>query len=158
MLTPGSMMARWLSCFFTIALLAGCAADKAKQDKASLENTYWKLVRVGDGPVGSGPGQREPHLILRRQDHRVSGFTGCNQMAGGYSLDGQTLSFTQMISTKMACLGGGMDTEAQFTAALQQVHGRRQADALRCLGAVGDRTGIARTRAEHSISDKRSCG
>ena len=123
MLTPGSMMARWLSCFFTIALLAGCAADKAKQDKASLENTYWKLVRVGDGPVGSGPGQREPHLILRRQDHRVSGFTGCNQMAGGYSLDGQTLSFTQMISTKMACLGGGMDTEAQFTAALQQVHG-----------------------------------
>lgn len=123
MLTPGSMMTRWLSCFFTVALLAGCAADEAKQDKASLENTYWKLVRVGDGPVGSGPGQREPHLILRRQDHRVSGFTGCNQMAGGYSLDGQTLSFTQMISTKMACLGGGMDTEAKFTAALQQVHG-----------------------------------
>jgi heat shock protein HslJ len=83
--------------------------------------TDWKLIRMADSPVGSGPGQREPHLILRRQDHRVSGFTGCNQMAGAYTLDGQALVFSQMISTKMACLGGGMETEAAFTAALQQV-------------------------------------
>ena len=118
-------MVRWLPSLFAVALLVGCAADQTPvegmQQKAALENTDWKLTRLGDSPVTTGPGQREPHLVLRGQDRRVSGFTGCNQMAGSYTLDGRALSFGQMISTKMACLGGGMETETAFTAALQQV-------------------------------------
>lgn len=111
---------------FAAAFLTACTAipfidDGTTEQPTRLENTYWKLTRVEDRPVNTGPGQREPHLILRGQDRRVSGFTGCNQMAGGYTLDGQAVTFTQMISTKMACLGGGMETEAEFTAALQQV-------------------------------------
>lgn len=113
----------WLPIVFVLAVSTGCGVDRSTGDGPALENTYWKLVRLADGPVGSGPGQRAPHLVLRSQDHRVTGFTGCNQMAGAYTLDGQALRFGQMISTKMACLGGGMEMEGAFTAALQQVRG-----------------------------------
>lgn len=115
------MTMRWLPVLFTLVMLTGCSSERATGDRLTLENTHWILV--ADSPVGSGPGQREPYLILRRQDHRVSGFTGCNQMAGAYTLDGQALTFSQMISTKMACLGGGMETEAAFIAALRRVRG-----------------------------------
>lgn len=91
-------------------------------DQVTLENTYWELVRVGDTSINTGAGQREPHLVFQSKERRVSGFTGCNQMAGGYTRDGQDLSFSQLITTKMACLGGGMATETALTAALQRVH------------------------------------
>lgn len=115
------MTMRWRPVLFTLTVLTGCGSDGATGNRPVLENTHWVLV--ADSPIGSVPGQREPYLILRRQDHRVTGFTGCNQMAGAYTLDGQALAFSQMISTKMACLGGGMATEAAFTAALQRVRG-----------------------------------
>lgn len=114
------MTMRWLPVLCILAALTGCSTAPAADDRPALENTHWTLIRVADSPVRSGPGQRDPHLILRRQDHRVSGFTGCNQMSGAYTLDGQALTFRQMISTRMACLDT-MDTEAAFTAALQQV-------------------------------------
>ena len=118
------MTIRWLPVLFVLGVLTGCGSNGSTGDRPALENTRWALIRVADSPVGGGSVQRDPHLILRRQDHRVSGFTGCNQMTGAYTLDGPTLAFGQMISTRMACLeAGGMETEAAFTAALQQVRG-----------------------------------
>lgn len=94
-------------------LLASCGAVTAQPPAesgrhvpdASLENTYWRIVRLGEepvSPIGKGP---EPHLLLKEQDGRKSyaATVGCNRMAGGYSVDGETIRFTQGISTRMAC-------------------------------------------------------
>ncbi|SNY60793.1 NlpE N-terminal domain-containing protein [Arsukibacterium tuosuense] len=35
---------------------------------------------------------------------RVSGYTGCNRLTGGYQLQGPKLSFTPLATTRMACL------------------------------------------------------
>lgn len=86
------------------------------QPTATLENTYWKLLRLGDTEVTVAQDQREPHMILQAPDDgtkRVAGFAGCNNMGGGYTLDGQSISFTQMVSTLRAC-PQGMDTEHAF--------------------------------------------
>ncbi|MCU0234846.1 MAG: META domain-containing protein, partial [Thermoanaerobaculales bacterium] len=82
-----------------------------------LENTYWKLTRLGDEPVIVGERQREPHLVLHQQDGRVAAFGGCNRMSGGYTRDGSSIEFSQLASTMMAC-PEGMETEQGFAAAL----------------------------------------
>ena len=87
---------------------------------ANLEDTYWKLTRLGNAAVIVGEKQREAHFVLRSQDRRLGGSGGCNRLLGSYELDGDTLTFGQMAATKMAC-GQGMDTETSFLEALTQV-------------------------------------
>jgi putative lipoprotein len=79
---------------------------------ASLENTYWKLMSLGDVSL-TAASQQEPHLVLDSQSSRVSGMTGCNRLTGSYKLDGDRVSFSETAGTMMACLQG-MDTEKQF--------------------------------------------
>ena len=48
------------------------------------------------------------------------GTSGCNQYSGRYTVEGQTLTVSQIIQTKMACPDPGvMQQEAQYLAALQ---------------------------------------
>jgi copper homeostasis protein (lipoprotein) len=84
-----------------------------------LENTYWKLVRLGSEPVKTEPNQREPHIILRTHDQRVSGSGGCNRLLGGYRLDGNRITFGKFAATLMAC-PAGMEQEQAFLGALGQ--------------------------------------
>jgi heat shock protein HslJ len=71
--------------------------------KASLTNTYWKILRLGDTEVEAGEGRREPNLILREGDSRFTATVGCNQVTGGYRLDDDRLSFGLPAATMMAC-------------------------------------------------------
>jgi putative lipoprotein len=87
---------------------------------SSLENTYWKLTRLGDAPVTATSQQREPHLILTSESRRVTGSGGCNRFSGSYELDDNRLTFSQMASTMMACLDS-METETAFLKTLTQV-------------------------------------
>jgi len=94
-----------------------CGADMTT---AALENTYWKLTRLGDHPVIVAARQREPHLILKPEAQLVGGSAGCNRWRGTYRVQGSSLAFDRMVTTEMACLEG-MDTEQAFLAALAQV-------------------------------------
>jgi putative lipoprotein len=84
---------------------------------ATLENTYWKLIRLGAAAVVVGESQREPHLILHPDNNRVSGSGGCNRLTGTYTLEGNRLTFAQIAGTMMAC-PSGMDQERSFHDAL----------------------------------------
>ncbi|HQR60553.1 MAG TPA: YbaY family lipoprotein [Methylophilaceae bacterium] len=92
----------------------------AQFSTASLENTYWKLTRLGDVPVTVNEGQREPHLLLRREGRHVGGYGGCNRLMGRYELNGVEITFGNMAMTMMAC-PSGMDTEQAFHKALAHV-------------------------------------
>ena len=86
----------------------------------ALENTNWKLTRLGDTPVSAASPQQQPNLILDSKTQRVSGSSGCNRMTGSYHVNGDELTFSQMAGTMMACISG-MDTETTFLQALGQV-------------------------------------
>lgn len=101
-----------------VSISAGSCSDA--RSTASLENTYWKLMRLGSQPVTVADNQREPHFVLQPETKRVAGSGGCNRMMGSYTLDGNKLSFSQMAGTRMAC-PQGMDVEQAFYAALQKV-------------------------------------
>jgi heat shock protein HslJ len=84
---------------------------------ASLENTYWKLMPLGDAPLLVSPDRPEPHLILNSINQRASGSGGCNRFSGTYQLNGDRLKLGAMTATLMAC-ADGMETERSFLNAL----------------------------------------
>ncbi len=86
----------------------------------AVEDTYWRLTRLGRAAVVFGGPGREPSLTLHAADHRATGSGGCNTFTGSYDLKGETLTLASMASTMMACVPG-METEATYHAALAQV-------------------------------------
>ena len=51
---------------------------------------------------------------------KVSGSGGCNRIAGSYTVAGETLGFSQMISTMMACAPAVGEQEQRFMRALAE--------------------------------------
>jgi len=112
-------------------------AASTPQSTAVLENTYWKLVRLGATQVTVAENQREPHFVLQPETRRVAGSGGCNRLAGSYTLAGDKLTFSQMAGTMMAC-PDGMDVEREFHKALSQVASWRiEGEALELFDAAG---------------------
>jgi copper homeostasis protein (lipoprotein) len=75
----------------------------ARGTVSELLDTYWKLTRLGSEPVVPVAGQREPHLVLRSEDQRVSGFGGCNNFTGAYAIEGESIAFGHVGTTAMVC-------------------------------------------------------
>lgn len=88
--------------FVSVKPGASCAHHEAE---ASLQETYWKLVALDGTPVGVVPeAGHEPHMILKGgETPSLSATAGCNRLAGGYALEGDTLVFGALATTMMAC-------------------------------------------------------
>ncbi|MEE3715183.1 META domain-containing protein [Tumidithrix elongata RA019] len=67
---------------------------------ATLWGKKWKLVEMNDRPVKAS----DAYIELDRELRRFSGSGGCNRIAGSVKVEGSKLKFSQIISTKMACL------------------------------------------------------
>jgi copper homeostasis protein (lipoprotein) len=92
----------------------------ARFSSVPLENTYWKLTRLGGKPVSVAAKQREPHFVLDNKTKRIAGFGGCNRFTGTYQQNVDRLKFGKMAMTFMAC-PEEMETERDFVGALEQV-------------------------------------
>jgi len=83
-----------------------------------LANTRWVPIRIGDRPVAVSGQDREPWIELDPQSMRATGSGGCNRISGGYLASGETLRFTRLVKTMMACIS--MDMENAFLRALER--------------------------------------
>lgn len=54
-------------------------------------------------------------------DGRVSGSASCNNYTGGYTVAGSSLTVTQLVSTRMACVPGLGEQEVKFLQTLEKV-------------------------------------
>jgi copper homeostasis protein (lipoprotein) len=90
----------------------------ARMTTVELAGVDWNLTRLGDVAVVVAEPRRQPSLTLTA-DGRVAGFDGCNRLAGSYQVTGRSIAFSQLASTKMACIDG-MEHEAAFAAALER--------------------------------------
>ena len=123
---------KYLPLAAAIALAAGCAAtphsappDTGLTPSYSLTNTYWKLTQLDGADVTMAPQQEREVRITLTDDGKVHGFTGCNQVMGGYTLAGTALRFTQLAGTRMACPPPVMQLESAVLANLNSVTGYR---------------------------------
>ncbi len=114
---PGGQEVLMVERFMNVWPGEGCGR---RFSTAQLENTYWKLIRLGDEPVIGSPDRREAHIRLNSNGRRVEGSATCNTLLGGYELEGQELRFTGLATTRMFC-PGGMDQEQAFLKALAAV-------------------------------------
>jgi putative lipoprotein len=102
----------------------------------------WQLRMIGDRPVVASP---HPAALTLDAAGRVNGNGGCNAFGGRYTSDHDTLAFSHMISTMMACASttGGDEIMTQERAIASILNGevreRVQNDAL-TLTAVDGRT------------------
>lgn len=77
-------------------------------DKASMEGTRW----VG----GEGNESNRPRLEFLAGG-RVSGYTGCNMLSGTWRMEGDTIRFGALATTKRMCLGPEGEIEKRLLAA-----------------------------------------
>jgi heat shock protein HslJ len=84
---------------------------------ADLLNSYWKLVEIGGEPVVTPEGMKDAHLILSGVESRAHGNAGCNNFFGQFEINDDSLKFSAIGSTRMAC-PQAMDTEYAFLQAL----------------------------------------
>ncbi len=85
-----------------------------------ITGIQWNLIEItGNDVSGYAEQNKQPHLKFAA-DNRVEGTGGCNGMGGTYTLaEGNKISFSDMVSTKMAC--PDMTLENDFQTTLQQV-------------------------------------
>ncbi|MFZ2030600.1 MAG: META domain-containing protein [Vitreimonas sp.] len=91
-------------------LLAACASGPqgvSAGHQAADVTGAWKLASVAGAAVLSGT---NPTLTLTADGH-ANGNGGCNGFGGSYTRAGDTLAFSQMISTMMACTRPGLTYE-----------------------------------------------
>jgi heat shock protein HslJ len=97
-------------------------AKRASNQASGKEITgkRWKLSLIGGEPVGwTGEIDREPHIVLVKEEKRFYGNGGCNHLTGNYDIRKRGgISFTRIGSTKMACLE--MEPEKQLLEALSK--------------------------------------
>lgn len=111
------------------------AVTTSTQSPPSFEQTRWAAARLGATDV-TATGSRAPHLVF--EGGRASGSDGCNRVSGGYTVDGQALTFGPMVGTQMACPGTG-EVERAFGAAVRDTRRWRiEGETLELLDAKGD--------------------
>ena len=82
-----------------VMLVSGCALTGESSDRPFLE-TRWRLQQLFTRDI-EYTGSEVPHL--RFETERVTGNDGCNNFFGPYRLEGESLSFGLLASTRMAC-------------------------------------------------------
>ena len=91
---------------FTL-LMCSCATRKATENNTALQlQGRWELtfLALEGKSFAELFGQRRPALEFNRLEKRVTGNTGCNQLAGTYTIHQQSLLFgSNIVVTKMAC-------------------------------------------------------
>src|SRR6056297_285090 len=94
-------------------VLNGCGGAPA----SLLTGGEWHIEDMD----GAGIVDRSAPTISFDAGGRVAGTSGCNRFVGGYELTGESLSFSQMGATLMACPEALMTQERRMMDALEQV-------------------------------------
>lgn len=99
----------------SIYLSAVGRQSMGEKPDASVTNTYWRAIDLYDVPVDPGSDGKEIHFKLLGD--RATGFAGCNNFSGGYTLSGNQVAIGPLAATRMMC-ADTMQTESQFFRAM----------------------------------------
>lgn len=120
-----------VSFLLLVVAMTGCKAPQKSETsqkqpqitttKMEIQETYWKLTELMGKPVVMNESmKKEIHIILKKEENKVQGFSGCNTIWGRYELkEGNRIAFLGMASTMMAC--PDMATESEFNKMLDAV-------------------------------------
>ncbi len=153
----------WTLCTTTVSwaasllLLTLFQTPPADGDHKPLEGTHWTAIELAGKPTPKQDPKQGAYLQFDASA-RISGFDGCNRLAGSYQLKGgDSLTFSQRVSTQMACLKSpgiedafrdALTKTSRFTLAGDRLELQSRAWDLEITGAQPDRAEpLALTRA-----------
>ena len=104
--------------FLGITLLVSSSTFIAAQNKSisagnPLADTEWMLTSFGVGDVGNPLITGTTITLKFGSDGRARGSGGCNSFSGNYSVSGNKVSFSPVISTRRACVNAEMNQQEQ---------------------------------------------
>jgi heat shock protein HslJ len=101
--------------------LSGCCREAAQATgggaMAGLESSTWRLKELPGAQSAALATLKRP-VTMRLESGRLTGFAGCNNFSGSYTLDGGQLKIGPVASTQMACPEPGSSIETAFHKAL----------------------------------------
>jgi heat shock protein HslJ len=118
-----------------LSLLMILSANTCKKagEMTSLLDKKWVFQSIAGEALKLPEGTEMPWLQLAGD--QLQGFGGCNQLMGGYKMEGTALNFSDVGSTKKYC-EGIQPTENAITGLLRQVDGyKMEGGLLKLLGA-----------------------
>ena len=124
MITAPSVLPRLflLVAALSLAGLATSCSAPMRDDRPvltwSLTGTVWKLTSLNGNPVGAN---KLPSLTLDAATGKVTGMAGVNRFNGTFKQEGAALTFSPLITTRMAGPEAEMKIESEFLAALSHV-------------------------------------
>ncbi len=101
-------------------LLAGCCRVPVSSNataSVSIEGPTWRLIALGDQTPGLDGTEMRP-VTAHFEGGRISGFSGCNQYMGGYTLNRDSVVIGFLAGTLMACSEPRMALEKAVLGAL----------------------------------------
>ena len=108
-----------LSAILAVAGIAGCQnLEPLPKDapEGLLGGTSWQLQQLGAQGAIAGS---QPTLVFAPAG-KVSGTGSCNQFNGAVTIDGKSITFSPLATTRMACADALNAQEAAYFKALQQ--------------------------------------
>jgi putative lipoprotein len=109
-----------------VNLWPGGRCERA-MSRASLAETYWKLVSLRGEAVVTPSQQREAHLVLHSRDGRYKGHFGCFRYDGEYRVNGGEIAFdAPRWTAEGVCTGGDPNSasppRSEYSDALGAAH------------------------------------
>ncbi len=69
-----------------------------------LQQRTWILTQMGNTEIKTAPNERNIPSLQFSADNRISGADGCNRIMGSYTVGRDTLTLSQLATTRMACI------------------------------------------------------
>ena len=100
-------------------LVISCSTKEAGDDADIRLHDIWALEFInGEEFVNNEESVQHPVIEIYLKEERVHGNASCNTLNGKVVVDGKNISFSEIITTEMACPG---DIEQRFLTALQSI-------------------------------------
>jgi heat shock protein HslJ len=127
-------------------------ADASADPGKALEGGPWLLFELNSAILQLPAGERQPYLLFKRQDSRVTGYAGCNDFFGSYDLKGDALTFGRLGMTRRFCAGAAGELEQAFLSVLPKAR-RWRMEGQMLLLMEGDQV-LARLRQERGSAQQ----
>ena len=105
--------------FLFMIVFAQCNSNETKE--SSLYDTKWILVKIHQGLSTEEVIAGKAYINFNKEKNNAGGNGSCNMFGGTLAVDGDKISITQIIATKMYC-EGVQQTENSFFIQLEKVN------------------------------------
>ena len=96
------MQKRLLALLIICLALSACSAQNTKEPVASLLGS-WKLTFFGSVGTTFPAVEGSDAQLTFNEDGTVAGNSGCNGFGGNYTVEGDQVAFSEIVSTLIAC-------------------------------------------------------